>query len=84
MVGCIGCGVGVVYIIVGAFGVKRMDISNKAKRDQQDAAVKYASNKAVDTAIDNRESLTAAATAENGGKQNPFDNENPFQGGSAY
>lgn len=84
MAGCIGCALGIIYIIVGAFGVKRMDVSDKAHREQKDAAVKYATNKAVDTAIDNREALTSAATAENGGKQNPFDNDNPFQGGSAY
>jgi hypothetical protein len=83
--GCVGIGLGVIYVIVGAFGVKRMDLSDEADRKQKDAAVKYAANKAVDTAADNKEALASAAVAENGGKSNPFNNDNPFQGGgNAY
>jgi len=35
--------------------------------------------KAAQNTAENRQRL-----AENGGKANPFDNDNPFQGGNAY
>eukprot|EP00461_Guttulinopsis_vulgaris_P000031 UN00031 len=89
LVGAFAIGLGVIYIIVGCAGVERMDASDIAKREQRDKAEKYAVSTAANAAAsqntaENREKLAAAAAAENGKKSNPFDNDNPFNGGSAY
>ena len=84
-VGAVAMGLGVIYIICFAFGLDRnIDVSDKAKKAQNEQAVKYATNTAAEQAAAQNTSENRQRLAENGGKANPFDNDNPFQGGNAY